>query len=103
MNGVITKMLLSAVTASLLVGCKSAEQRDVYRRGTLDVAAEKYGWLLPEVDRVEVSLLDSGKASAANGVPSRVARLFYYHIAKQKMLTGPEAKEFWKKWRDMTF
>ena len=103
MNGIITKIIVSTTAALLLLSCRSAEQRDWYRRGTLDMAAEKYGWLLPQVDRVEVSVLASGKASATNGIPSRVDGLSYYPIAVQKMLTGQEAKEFRNKWRAMTF
>lgn len=103
MNGMFAKTLVIAVAALLLFGCKSAEQRNIYWRGTLDVAAEKYGRLLPEVDHVEISLLDSEKASAANGFPERFDRLSYYHIVRQKTLVGQEAKEFREKWRALTF
>ena len=79
------------------------EQARAYARGTLEVAAENYGSLLPEIDRIELSVIGSGTASVTNGFPERAGKLAYYPILSQKTLTGDDAQEFRKRWRAMTF
>lgn len=100
------KLFAVALAGLLSAGCQSSERHIAYQRGTLDIAAEKYGWLLPKVDRIEISALTAGDASATTGFPSRADALdgvSYYRIDRQKTIIGEEAKEFRDKWRSMTF
>lgn len=106
----VKHLLIGLFCALLLLGSLFSltldfwrDQFHAYARGTVEVAAEKYGWLLPEVDRVEFSLIGAGDASDTNGFPHRVGELEYYPIAAQKTIIGEEAHEFRKKWRAMTF
>lgn len=79
------------------------EQLGIYARGTLHLAAEKYGYKLPAIDRVELSVLGIGGGPSADGFPQLVGGMVYYPIASQKSITGDDANEFAKKWRLMTF
>jgi hypothetical protein len=97
------RFFLAATFALLLSGCASSDRRVAYERGTLDIAAQKYGWLLPEADRIEISALGKSGATATNGFPSRVAGVSVHHIGQQKTITGEQATEFRKKWTSMMF
>ena len=79
------------------------DQYRAYERGVVELAGEKYGWLLPEIDEVEFSVIGPDTGSTTNGFPERVGELTYYPIASRKTITGDEAKEFRKRWRAMTF
>lgn len=106
----VKHLLIGFICALVLVGLVFwltldfwRDQFQAYARGTVEVAAEKYGWLLPEIDQVEFSLIGSGEASETNGFPHRVGQLEYHAIVAQKTIVGEEAKEFRKKWCAMTF
>ena len=79
------------------------EQFRAYAKGAVELAADKYCYRLPDIDRVEFSVISAGTASATNGFPELVGGLTYYPIATQKTISGDEAKEFRKRWRAMTF
>ena len=99
----LARAFIAAIAAFLLTGCASPERRIAYERGTLDIAAEKYGWRLPDADRVEISVLDEWSPTVTNGFPSKVDSVSYYRIGRQKTITGEQAKEFGTKWRSMMF
>ncbi len=79
------------------------EQFHAYAIGTPEVACEKYGNLLPEIDKVEFSIIGPDILSSVNGFPERGEKLYYHPIVSQKAIVGKEAKEFAASWRMMTF
>lgn len=79
------------------------EKREAYVRGAIEIAADKHGWMLPEIDQIEFSVVGAGPASAADGFPHRVDTLSYHPILSQKTVAGADATEFCMRWRAMTF
>lgn len=74
-----------------------------YIWGTIHLAGEKYGNLLPEVDQMEIYLLqpESRDDSQGFGMPDNPS--IQIPIAGSKVLTGEEASTFANAWREMTF
>ena len=87
--------LLAITLLPITISCRSHDERRASRIGTVEMTAERYGWLLPKIDRVD--LFAFGHRSP-NG-DSESFPVYYPHeerawVTNRVVLEGAAAERF---------
>ena len=96
--------LLVITLLPLAVSCRSHDERRALAIGTVEMTAERYGWLLPKVDRVDMFAFghrstNGDSESFSVYYPSEERAWVTNHV----VLEGAGAERFASKWRKLRF
>jgi hypothetical protein len=88
--------------ALVCVSCRSLEEKRALAIGRIELAAEKYGALLPGIDRVQLFRLDS-PMNRSEGAFSVAYDPSSYSVTQQCQVMGPDAEKIAARWRRIPF
>lgn len=96
--------LLAIALLPFAMSCRSHDERRALAIGTVELTAERYGWLLPKVDRVELFAFGHQAADGnSESFPVYYPNEDHVSVTNHVVLEGTAAERFASKWRKLRF